>query len=328
MKVLVSAAGIYSFYLYYGVLQERIYRAEGAGGERFSQTLLLLAAQCLANWVLGAVAVLVEGGKGTDKEVGAPARSSPWGTHSGRTWLAIISVSYLCAMGCSNQSLQFVSYPFQALAKSCKMVPVMLGGVLLGGKRYRWYEYLAVLLITGGVLLFQLDKGGSLLEGNTAWGMGLLFASLVLDGLTSSNQDLFSHEYGPSGSYMMREMNFWSLLLLLPLLAVTGEGTSGLAFALRNPHVMYDIVMFALCSAVGQQFIFFCIVGPGPLVCTTITTTRKFFTVLLSVLWFPDNKLSNKQWLAVALVFAGISIELVSKRLNKRSKEPAKDKKH
>jgi hypothetical protein len=34
----------------------------------------------------------------------------------------------------------------------------------------------------------------------------------------------------------------------------------------------------------SQNFIFYAITGPGPLVCAIITTTRKFFTILLSVL--------------------------------------------
>ena len=35
------------------------------------------------------------------------------------------AVSFIGAMFCSNQALRYVSYPVQALAKSCKMVPVI-----------------------------------------------------------------------------------------------------------------------------------------------------------------------------------------------------------
>ncbi len=35
---------------------------------------------------------------------------------------------YAAAMGCTNLSLMYVSYPTQALAKSCKILPVMLSG--------------------------------------------------------------------------------------------------------------------------------------------------------------------------------------------------------
>ncbi len=42
----------------------------------------------------------------------------------------------------------------QVLAKSCKMVPVMIMGTLIGGKKYSMAEYVCVGLIAGGVSLF------------------------------------------------------------------------------------------------------------------------------------------------------------------------------
>jgi hypothetical protein len=41
------------------------------------------------------------------------------------------------------------SYTAQVLAKSCKLIPVMLMGTVLYGKRYAVTEYLAALLIAG-----------------------------------------------------------------------------------------------------------------------------------------------------------------------------------
>lgn len=38
------------------------------------------------------------------------------------------------------------------------MIPVMLMGVLIRGKKYSVIEYICVLLITGGISLFQIGK--------------------------------------------------------------------------------------------------------------------------------------------------------------------------
>jgi hypothetical protein len=46
----------------------------------------------------------------------------------------------------------------QALAKSGKMVPVMVGGLLLGGRRFSAREYLQVAAIVGGTAVFNLAK--------------------------------------------------------------------------------------------------------------------------------------------------------------------------
>lgn len=44
----------------------------------------------------------------------------------------------------------------------------------------------------------------------------------------------------------------------------------------------------------------------GPLTCSIITTTRKFFTILASVILFA-NPISPMQWVGTVLVFLGES---------------------
>jgi len=46
----------------------------------------------------------------------------------------------------------------------------------------------------------------------------------------------------------------------------------------------------------------------GPLTCSVITTTRKFFTILGSVLIF-RHPLTALQWAGTLLVFAGLSLD-------------------
>ena len=85
-------------------------------------------------------------------------------------------------MSASNQALMFVSYAFQALAKSCKMIPVMLGNVLIGKKQYSRKEYGVVFLITAGVVLFNLSKKKKAGASTSYYGILLLILSLLLDG--------------------------------------------------------------------------------------------------------------------------------------------------
>ena len=55
------------------------------------------------------------------------------------------------------------------------------------------------------------------------------------------------------------------------------------------------VLGFSLAAACGQNFIYFTISNFNPLVCTTITTTRKFFTIVFSVFLF-GHKISYAQW--------------------------------
>ena len=57
-----------------------------------------------------------------------------------------------------------------------------------------------------------------------------------------------------------------------------------------------------------QHFIFVTITTYGPLMCSIVTTTRKFFTVLASVMVF-GHALFAHQWLGTVLVFGGLLLD-------------------
>jgi len=58
----------------------------------------------------------------------------------------------------SNWALMYVNYPTQVLAKSCKMIPVMIFGVLLAKKKYPLFKYVTVIAITLGITIFTFDR--------------------------------------------------------------------------------------------------------------------------------------------------------------------------
>ena len=100
----------------------------------------------------------------------------------------VSGISQMLAMAGSNEALRYVSYPTQVLGKSCKMVPVMAGGIVLGGKSYSLFEYLQVGLVTVGVSVFNLvgkkKKGGD----DSSLGLALIGFSLVMDAVTGGLQ--------------------------------------------------------------------------------------------------------------------------------------------
>merc|ERR1740123_468000 len=89
-----------------------------------------------------------------------------------------------------------------------------------------------------------------------------------------------------------------------------GEVTPGVAFIAKNPVILTKILLFAACSAVGQSFIFFTIATFGPLKVATVTTTRKIFSVLLSI-FLKGHHLSPRGWAGVGLGSVGIAGELL-----------------
>lgn len=111
-------------------------------------------------------------------------------------------------------------------------------------------------------------------------------------------------EHGTKSGHMMLAMNKWSVVYLSLGLLATGEGFAFLAFLQRHPGVLGQLLAISVASALGQFFIFMTVSDFGPLPCSIVTTTRKFFTVLASVVLF-GNSLVGRQWLGCFFVFTG-----------------------
>lgn len=299
--------------------------------------------------------------------------------------LALVAVTSSLASPFGYASLAHIDYITFLLAKSCKLLPVMLLHVTVFRRRYPLHKYLVVAAVTAGVAVFTLHSGRGARhrprpsdgdvdgDGGRAWGLLLLAVNLLFDGLTNSTQDYIFHAFRPySGPQMMCANNLMSTLVTASYLVATalgrwlgmdaaagaGELAAALGFMARHPAVWRDVLGFAACGAVGQVFICtsstprlpYCPPLSSPatrrlalpastlthlfvavytlstfssVLLVTVTVTRKMFTMILSVVAF-GHRLSQMQWLGVALVFGGIGVEAAIARKEKMSKEAAK----
>jgi len=316
-RFLIFAIGIFFCYFLYGIVQEKITRGkygnleneDGTVGERFIFALALVWVQCLCNYILAKGMLKIKQQKDDT-------------THTG--YYVVCALTYLLAMVSSNMALRWVPYPTQVVGKSAKPIPVMILGVLLGRKTYTLVRYVCVLTIVVGVILFMYkeSKISNLPTETTGLGEMLLFLSLTMDGLLGATQERMRASSAPSGHQMMLAMNFWSSIMLGIAMIVTGEGNSFISFCFRHPEVCGHLALLALCGALGQLFIFLMVAEFGPLACSVVTTTRKFFTVLCSVIFF-GNVLIMRQWIGAILVFTGLFADMVN---GKRKPPPKKSK--
>jgi len=163
--------------------------------------------------------------------------------------------------------------------------------------------------------------------------LGLVFIglSLFMDGVTGGMQKQIktkSKELGVTAKPydFMLWINVFMVATAALLSLALGDFTSGVKFCTENPDVLEKMLKFSACSAVGQSFIFYTIANFDPLVCTTITTTRKIFSVILSIL-INGHKLSTQGWAGLAVASGGIMSEIFDKA-GHGSKDVKKDGKN
>ena len=239
------------------------------------------------------------------------------------------SFAFIMAMLFANMALTYISYPTQALAKSCKILPVMFGGWFVKHIHYHPLQYLGVALITGGILMFNLLKVSSEEAVDSAIGLFLLLGSLMMDAMNGYVTETVRHEVRPSSLSMMKYCNLWGAAITGVLVAgrcgLEEEGL--LEFFEKYPETLVDCVLFGAMSALGQLFIFRGIKVLGALTLNIITTTRKFMTVTLSIILF-NHLVSFQQWLCLLMVFAGTFLDFYVNFFLKKKKQVLDSEKH
>jgi solute carrier family 35 (UDP-galactose transporter), member B1 len=337
--------GIYSCYLYYGFLMERLahecycpdpsnrtccIESDGTKSPTWRYNYVSLVLQCVVAALVARVACCLSPQPDTGYQQALVGRGVtgrvPWHKY------AVIGFSYVGAMFLGQKSLQFISFPTQVIVKSCKMVPVMVAGALFHNKKYSAADYIRVLMVTVGIVVFTFfkdgDKAAKAKHGaemslwTEVFGLLLAFSSLVCDAFVSPNQQAVTEKYKSSPYQNMYYSNMWGLVVPLCLMLWAGELQPAAAAVMGNSSLLFDLACFGLLSAAGQVFIFLAMDSFGSLTLVTITTTRKFFTVLGSIVVY-KHSVSAGQVAGMLMVFGGLAWKELSHAMSKD-----KDKKH
>lgn len=316
--------GLYGSFLLWSVLQERIntkpYGVTELGDPIFFKAPLIInIVQAFFASIVGMVYSIVSN------------RAIPFNVFTKNdfsTSMKLFRIFILIAITSSlssplgYHSLKHVDYLAYLLAKSCKLIPVMIVHKLFYSTKFPAYKYVVAGLVTLGVTIFSLthhagsDKT-SINDENIILGMAQLIGSMLLDGLTNSTQDqLFNLQ---KSSPKMIKITGASLMCILNLLICIFTLTFTIIFKYEEllytiefikayPAVLKNIVEFALFGSIGQVFVFIILEKYDSLILITATVTRKMISMILSVVLF-GHSLNIPQWFGVSLVFGGIGYE-------------------
>lgn len=187
------------------------------------------------------------------------------------------SLSNIMSTWFQYEALKFVNFPTQVLAKSCKIIPVMLMGKVVSRAKYEFYEYFSAILISLGMIFFLMGSATGAAGSSITTITGVLFLSLYMtfDSFTSNWQgDLFK-TYSMTSMEMMCGVNLFSTLFTAASLSIQGGFMESLEFATEHNKFIFDCVILSISSAIGQLFIFYTIATFGPVVFTIIMTVRQ-----------------------------------------------------
>ena len=311
------ALGIYASFIVWGYLQERTSSTDYLGNDgvtrRWKSILVQNLMMALVSMACSAAAMRYHGQTNT-----APARLF---------WPVAFSNTIASPFGYA--SLRYISFPLLTLAKASKLIPIMAMGLLVGGRRYKPSEYMAAVLITAGIAMFTFKPGkaGNQAATNQNLGLFLVAINLGLDGYTNARQESIFKETKCKPFAMMFNVNAWSAALLAGWLGATflvsgseSELARALAFTAVSPEILWHVLLFSLSGAVGQTFIFTSMEEQGAVATTTICLTRKFFSILLSIVAY-SHAVKPLQWAGIVVVFGGLALQAFAKTTKNKGKQ-------
>ncbi|XP_078488652.1 adenosine 3'-phospho 5'-phosphosulfate transporter 2-like [Ciona intestinalis] len=226
--------------------------------------------------------------------------------------LAVLTIG---TMGLSNTSLGYLNYPTQVIFKSSKLIPVMIGGILIQGKKFSMFDLLSCLLMTIGLIMFTLtDQKVS--PNFEATGIILISLALCSDAAIGNIQELTMKKHKTSNAELVLYSYGIGFLILFVGHLVFGGFLEVFIFMIKNAKIMLALFLFSFSGYVGIHFVLHLVRTFGALLAVTVTTCRKAVTMILSFMFFTKPFSILYLW-AGMLVLGGICLNIYSKNKSK-----------
>ncbi|CAB3365111.1 Hypothetical predicted protein [Cloeon dipterum] len=225
----------------------------------------------------------------------------------------VLALLTLGTMGFSNSSLGYLNYPTQVIFKCCKLIPVMIGSVLLQSKRYGFLDVSAVMCMCVGLVFFTLaDSQVSPIF--DVIGVVMISCALLCDAVIGNVQEKSMKSYKASNTEVVLYSYAIGFAYLFIILALTNNLFAGVAFFAKHPVETYGYAfIFSATGYLGIQIVLTLVRTCGALAAATVTTARKAVTIALSFFAFTKPFTIQYLW-AGCIVVLGIYLSVLSKR--------------
>ncbi|CAL4158921.1 unnamed protein product [Meganyctiphanes norvegica] len=291
---LICSAAVFLFYLMYGYVLELIFTLDGMRPHGWYLTLIQFAYYSF----FALIQIFISGE--------SIKRKIPFGTY------AIIALLTVGTMGFSNSSVGYLNYPTQVIFKSCKLIPVMIGSIIILGKRYSFAEVCACLCMSIGLIWFTLADS-TVQPSFSITGIVLVSCALLCDAVIGNVQEGAMKKYSENTTHVVLYSYSIGFFIILVGLVFSGQMLAGVSFATHHQWEVYGrAVLLSLAGFCGVQAVLTLVTLHGALIAVTVTTARKAITICLSFVLFSKPFTIQYIWGGL-LVLLGIYLNIYGK---------------
>lgn len=120
-------------------------------------------------------------------------------------------------------------YELQVIFKSCKLIPVLIGSIIIQGKKYGILDFISAGLLCIGLVLFTLADSMISPRFNII-GVVMISCALVCDAIIGNLQEKTMKQYKATNTEVVLYSYGIGFVYLLMILLFTGELASGAVF--------------------------------------------------------------------------------------------------
>ncbi|UJR31688.1 hypothetical protein I4U23_019169 [Adineta vaga] len=224
----------------------------------------------------------------------------------------ILAIMTLGTMGLSNYSVGYLNYPTQVMFKCCKLIPVLIGGIIIQKKTFNRYDVAAAICMSIGLIFFTLADSKVQPNFNT-YGVFIICSALAADAIIGNYQEKIMKLHNVPNVEMVFYSFMFGFLMVFFGLLLTNNLFSSVAFWNQHPGQTYGYsLIFSVFGYFGIDIVLTLIKEYGALICVTVTTCRKAITIILSFLLFSKPFIFDYVWSGLIVIF-GIYLNVYSR---------------
>lgn len=236
---------------------------------------------------------------------------------------ALLSCFTLAGMWFTNWSLEYINYPMRVMFKSSKVVPVMIMGVIIQGRRYSLPEYGSAVMLAAGIAVFTMGDAAASPNFDSR-GLILITMGVFADALTANFEEKrFFRARNCTHAEVMQYSSLFTVGSSTLLLVASGEMWEAIAHTAEHPEVLLYSAMFASMGYLSVVFVLLLIKHYGATVAEVVKSCRKVCSILLSFFLFA-KPITGMHVMGFLLFVGSVVVGVYLKATKKKAPKPTK----